>query len=105
MAPLKPAPITAPLVACKETVPASNSGRNLQSDDLQGLRKSFKCDPMTFGQKPDIRANWPQDSLGVALENHYNGLGEGRPFREGWGKRAGARVQPGDEPSQSHSRL
>lgn len=65
-------------------VPASNSGKILQSDDLQGWRKSFKCDPMTSGRKPDERVNWPQTSREAALESSLVGL-ETWDAGEPWG--------------------
>lgn len=69
-------------------VPASNSGRILQSDDLHGRRKSFKCDPTTSGRKPEKRVNWPQTSREAALESSLVGFEGDGIWDEGeqWGQ-------------------
>lgn len=83
------------------TIPASNSSRNFQRDGLQALRKSFNYDPVTFGKKPEIRADWPQDSLEVTLGNHYDGLGEARLFLGEEGEALGSGL--GVSPATVHS--
>ena len=86
--PLETCAHQSPIGGMLETVCACDSGRNRQSDDLQGLRKSFKYDPMASGQKPEIRANRPRDSLRVALKNHQDvqgWLGNGAELGSGLG--------------------